>query len=174
MKKIRNILISIIALLYIILEDIAWNRIAEPLYIKVKDNTYYESFLNTIASMNRYVILVAFILFFGGEQVLGIIALGAIGKGMVLIGVILYIVKMLPVIIAFAILERGKDKLFTFNWFKKTYEFITHIILKLKQSTAYLTVMDNINSIKLYFKSKKDSILKKLFIHEVKKHKQTL
>jgi hypothetical protein len=119
-------------------------------------------------------ILILFLLFFSSSEIMGILAIGFFAKSMFLLGVVIYILKILPVIISFAILEKGKTKLFSFNWFKICYEFITNLIHKLKENKIYLTIMENISSVKEkihnYFGNRK-SVIKTLFNYSLNKNK---
>jgi hypothetical protein len=111
---------------------------------------------------------------FIGSEIMGIIALSAFTKGMLIFGVIMYAAKFIPVIVAFAILERGKHKLLTIVWFSYSYYFVTNNIKKLKNTEAYLSLMIIIDSISSKVFGIKDSLVKKLFDYSITKVRKNI
>lgn len=167
-KKIRNFFILIIAIGYILFEEIFWIRLAKPIYSYILKYHLYQNFLNYVEySMNRYLILFIFGILFIVSEILGPVAFGYLIAGNIIFGLSLYVLKMIPLIIAFAIFERGKEKLFSFLWFKKVYMFITGLIDKLKGSSVYIGIKDNVilfkEKIYVLIKRKKKNLHMELF-----------
>jgi len=154
MKLLRNTFITIFSFIYLLLEYLFWNTLLEPIYLKLKELNLYKKLLELINNQNKYVILSIFILFFVVSEVLGLLAFVVLSKGMVGIFIALYLIKFIPVAIAFTILENGKDKLLTIRWFAFIYHYsmkILHIlrnnILFLKSKKIFEQVQDVIKRI---------------------------
>jgi len=154
MKLLRNTFITIFSFIYLLLEYLFWNTLFEPIYLKLKELNLYKKLLELINNQNKYVILSIFILFFVVSEVLGLLAFVVLSKGMVGIFIALYLIKFIPVAIAFTILENGKDKLLTIRWFAFIYHYsmkILHIlrnnILFLKSKKIFEQVQDVIKRI---------------------------
>ncbi len=154
MKLLRNTFITIFSFIYLLLEYLFWNTLFEPIYLKLKELNLYKKLLELINNQNKYVILSIFILFFVVSEVLGLLAFVILSKGMVGIFIALYLIKFIPVAIAFTILENGKDKLLTIRWFAFIYHYsmkILHIlrnnILFLKSKKIFEQVQDVIKRI---------------------------
>jgi uncharacterized membrane protein len=163
-KKIRNFFIYLIAFGYIIFEELFWVRIAKPFYNYISKYHLYESFLNYVQyGMNKYVILCIFTLLFIISEILGPVALAYLFRGDVFIGILIYIIKTIPLVVAFAIFERGKTQLFSFNWFKKSYDFIMKLINKLKESKIFRNVKIKIKIFKQLISSEKKNLHVELF-----------
>jgi hypothetical protein len=166
-KKIRNILIGTLALMYIFFGHILWNKVAKPVYKRINVNEYYVVCLDYIEfKMNRYFILASFTLIYSLSKLIEIYSLAFFAKGYVIAGIIMYGVAMIPVIIAFAVLERGKEKLFTLNWFKYGYDKIVIFITFIKKSYSYKYI------IHVYRKcttASKQGLISKLFNTSVNK-----
>lgn len=171
MKKIRNFLIVFVAIGYIIFEKFFWDKLAVPVIKYLKEKDFYHIIEQKIISSNRYIILFVFITFFSVSELMGIYALAMFAKGAIIVGVILYVTKLIPVLVAFSILDKAKDTLYTFNWFKVTHTFVINTIQKLKDSEMYSKIRTIIHSLKQRLESVRRNKLKHLFVYSVKKNR---
>jgi proline dehydrogenase len=96
------------------------------------------------------------------SEILSPISIGFFVNGDILIALLLYIVKFLPYIVAFAIFKRGKDKLFSFKWFERLYYVIIKLVNNLTQSRVYIKTKLKIN------------LMKKLFLSQLYKNKKNI
>lgn len=110
-----------------------------------------------------------FVMFFTLSEVMGLYSLTLFANGFILMGCIIYISKLLPVVIAFSILDKATDKLYTFKWFEVTHKFIINTIQRLKESEMYL----NIRAVIKPFKEESNNKFKQLFLYSVSKYKNT-
>jgi len=151
-KKLRNILIGVLALMYIFFDHILWNKVAKPVYSRINVNEFYIIALDYIEfKMNRYLILLSFVSIYGISKLIEVYSLAFFAQGHIITGVIMYGVAMIPVIISFAVLERGKEKLFTFVWFKYLYYKFIALVTYIKASYPYRVIMFNVRLAKRVF-----------------------
>jgi hypothetical protein len=173
-KKLRNVLIGVLALLYIFFDHILWDKVANPVYKRINVNEFYVIALDYIEfNMNRYLILVSFVSIYGLSKLVEVYSFAFFAEGHVIAGVVMYGIAMIPVIIAFAVLERGKQKLFTFVWFKYLYEKFVALVNYIKSSYAYRRIMLIVKFTKRVFsKAGMFSILLGVAIKKILKRKE--
>jgi hypothetical protein len=171
MKSFKHIIIGILAFGYIVFEKIFWEKFAVHIINHIKEKDFYNKFETLILASNRYIILLSFILFFSVSEIMGLYALILFSKGMLIFGIIMYIVKLLPVIVAFSLLEKAKDKLYSFNWFKISHIFILKWINELKESKSYIAIRTKIAEIKSLIISDRENKFLHLFKYSVSKQK---
>ncbi len=137
-KYIKDLLIDLVVVGYLIFEEFIWNKIARPLYNIINSVNYYHTFLDYIEySFNRYFILLFFVVLFTVSEVVGLLAFYELANNHIISFIVLYFIKYIPVIFAFAILKRGKKKLFSFSWFRRVYLYVIKIIKILKSTRIY-------------------------------------
>ncbi len=181
MKYLRNLFISLLAFIYLILESLFWDTLLAPIYQKCKTLTLYQLSLSWIAKQHKYTILGLFVFFFVLSEFMGIVALALLAQGMIFLFVFLYIVKFIPVAIAFSVLENSKELLLTISWFGFIYNGVMKVLDIIKsnslfiQSKAFMeTTKGKIESIMNLFKKEKHSKMKlfrRLFLYILKKRK---
>lgn len=170
-KTLRKILLITLVLFYIIFEYFVWDLVVYPVVEYISKFKIYTNTLNYVSKFNKYVILIVFVNLFILSEVLGVVALALFTKGLILASVMMYILKYLPAVLAFALLDYNKPKLLSISWFKVIYDFINTIITKIKVSSTYLNIVSfstNIKNtmktaIKIYFD--KPSKFKRMFIY---------
>jgi hypothetical protein len=182
MRVIRNFFISLLAFAYLLLEYLFWDTILEPIYLKFKELKLYQSLLFWISTQHKYLILTIFVLFFGVSEIMGVWALAILAQGMVGLFVVIYIVKFIPVAIAFAVLENSKERLLSIGWFATLYNLTIKILHIIKTNPLFLqskAFLDGIkNRIKLIlnlFKREKRSkinLFKRIFLYIIKKNRR--
>lgn len=138
MKFIKHFFISILAFVYLVLEYIFWNNILKPIYLKLKSLRLYQKTMEWIKHQHKYIVLFIFILFFVASEILGIIALALLAEGMIFLFILLYVVKFIPVAVAFTILDNSKEQLLTIKWFSYVYRFTMKIITIIQTNKLFL------------------------------------
>lgn len=147
-KFLRNIVISITVSVYIFFEYFVWDLVVKPFIQYVKQFDVYNRILESTTYLNKYVLLFVFLGMFISSELLGLISLAWFAQGLIIPGVLMYVVKYLPAIQAFAILDYNKEELFTIKWFKRLYYFVLDIITKIKESDIYTNIRDRFTRMK--------------------------
>ncbi len=182
MKIIRNFFISLLAFIYLLLEYLFWDTILKPIYLQFKKLQLYQAILEWIQAQNKYLILTIFVLFFGLSEIMGIWALAILSQGFVGLFVVIYIIKFIPVAVAFTILKNSKERLLTIQWFAVVYHFtmkILHIVRTnslFLQSKAFLEgIKIRIQAISRLFNRKKRtkiSLFKRILVYTIRKNRR--
>jgi len=142
LRKLKHFFLTLFVLTYIIFEKLIWDYIAEPTYAYIKEKDFFKRFMAHVEhDAHRAIIMGYFLLFFGAAEGMGVLAMILLGLGNVPLFLLLYIAKIPVAIIAFAILNVGKDKLNTYFWFRKTYGAVMWVIDKIKDSSIYKSIM---------------------------------
>mgnify|MGYP006883112819 CR=1 FL=1 len=146
----------ILVVLFIIIEDIAWTRIGEPIYNMVKSFKVMDRFKLWINDINhRYLLLGIFLIPFVFMEASSIYAGKALMNGTIFTGIGLYTIKLIltaPVVIIF---NAGKDILLTFWIVKWPYG----LIIKMKRSKIWNSVKTFSAKAKVEFGIFKDDYL---------------
>ena len=150
--KITDIALGILVTIYIVLEELIWENIAEPIYFFIHGLSILQEAEEFIGKLNRNVLLVLFLALFTQVELLGIFALKLIGSGNVIAGVTIYAGKIPIAAFTFWLFRISKEKLMTFDWFKQVYEFVTSIILKIKMSSIHKRIVTRLKSAKEWLK----------------------
>ena len=150
--KITDIALGILVTIYIVLEELIWENIAEPIYTFVHGLSILQEAEEFIGKLNRHVLLVLFIVLFTQVELLGIFALKLIGSGNVIAGVTIYAGKIPIAAFTFWLFRISKEKLMTFDWFKQVYGFVISIILKIKMSSIHQRILARLKSAKEWLK----------------------
>lgn len=138
MKIIRNFFISLLAFVYLLLEYLFWDTILKPIYLQFKKLQLYQAILEWIQAQNKYLILTIFVLFFGISEIMGIWALAILSQGSVGLFIVIYIIKFIPVAVAFTILKNSKERLLTIQWFAVVYHFTMKILHIVRTNSLFL------------------------------------
>ena len=150
--KIADIVLGILVTIYIVLEELIWENIAEPIYIFIHGLSILQKAEQFIHKLNRHVLLVLFLALFINVELLGIFALKLIGSGEVIVGSTLYAGRIPLVAFTFWLFRLSKEKLMTFDWFKQAYDFVISIIDMIKRSAVHQRIAARLKSIKEWFK----------------------
>ncbi len=164
-SKIVNFLLGLVVLIYILFEELIWERFAEPIVAYIKTTKILEKLPKIIQRLDNRVIFIFFIVLFAVAEVLGVYA-GVIAlKGNIFLAILLYALKIPLAAFAFWLFNESKEKLLKFEWFKRVYLFIIKWIEILKESQIYLSVKEKSHFVKAYIKEYlprgKSSIIKK-------------
>ncbi|MEQ1545425.1 hypothetical protein [Methyloglobulus sp.] len=152
-RKATNALLTVLVFIYLVLEEIVWDRIAAPIYGFIRELKILHKLEAVILKLNRYALLVCFLVLFAAVELLGIIAIGLFAQGQVLIATVIYVGKIPIAAFTFWVFQIAKDKLLTFAWFKLCYEWLLAQLHKIKTSVIYVNIKAKISSMKMWFKS---------------------
>lgn len=144
---------SVLVLTYILFEELVWERFARPV-TKIVSQIFKEKAIVIVQKSNKYVILGLFLILLIMAEALGIAAGAIFIYGYIIIGVAMYLLKILFAGIAFWFLGVAKEKLFSVYLFKKSYDFIIRIKKAIENSSYYKSVKTKIASIKTKIKER--------------------
>jgi hypothetical protein len=150
--KITDIVLGILITVYIVLEELVWENIAEPIYRFIHGLAILQKPEEFIRALDRHVLLAVFLVLFVQVELLGLFALQLIGTGKVIAGTMLYAGKIPVAAFTFWLFRISKEKLMTFGWFKQTYGLILLIIEKIKLSAIHQRIAAKLKRIKAWLK----------------------
>ena len=152
-KKITRSILTLLVLIYLLLDELIWERIAEPIYQFIHGLKILQKVEIAIVSLNRYALLILFLSLFVAVELLGVVAIGLFAQGLIVPASILYTGKIPVTAFTFWVFKIAQSKLLTFIWFKYCYESVLSVIHKIKTSSVYLNIKAKTISIKLRIKS---------------------
>jgi hypothetical protein len=152
-RKSLNALLTVLILLYLVLEELVWERIAEPIYDFIRTLKILKTLEVTILRLNRYSVLTLFLALFVAVELLGVVAIGLFAKGQVIVATVVYLGKIPITAFTFWLFKVAKDTLMSFTWFKVCYEWLMSVLLKIKTSAIYVNIKTKIVSVKAWFKA---------------------
>jgi len=156
-KLLRRIyfLIQIsLILIYLLLEEVIWDNIAEPIVLYFKSLKIAKRVELFLKKQNRYTVLVIFLSMFVIAEGLGLLSPVFVAKGLAFMGIVLYGIKIILATFAFWIFNTQKDTLLSFEFIDYSYKKITYYLKKIKSSDLYLSTLLIIKKIKTYLKNK--------------------
>ena len=120
---------------FIVVEELAWNKVGLPVYNYVKSFRIMGRFKKWIENdvENRYLLLMIFINPLVYSEVFSFMAIAVFANGGILLGTILYALKLLMTIPLVIIFKAGKKQLLTFFTVKWGYV----LILKFKRAKVF-------------------------------------
>jgi len=150
--KITDIILGILVTVYIVLEELVWENIAEPIYTFIHGLAILQKAEAFIDRLDRHVLLVLFLALFTQVELLGIFALKLIGTGKVIAGMTLYAGKIPVAAFTFWLFRVAKEKLMTFGWFKQAYDIVISIIERIKLSAIHQSIAVRLKAVKEWLK----------------------
>lgn len=150
--KIADIVLGLLVAVYIVLEELVWDNIAEPIYAFIHGLKLLQKAEVFIGRLNRHILLALFLVLFIQVELLGIFALKLIGTGKVIAGTALYAGKIPVAAVTLWLFRVSKDKLMTFVWFKQSYELLISVIEKIKMSAIHQRIAARLKSVKEWLK----------------------
>ena len=160
--KLISLLQLILVMIYIVFEELIWEGIAHPVYRYVHSLKILQKVEAVLHGVNRYVILVIFVLMLASVEVFGLYAGYLFVSGNVLLGLSIYLGKIPIAAFTFWMFRITEDKLMKFAWFKWLYERIMRFINWLKSLDIYISTMQKIKT----FKEKTKVLKHKYFSQE--------
>ncbi len=164
-RLIYKILIPIqylLVILFIIFEEFIWEGVAKPIARYLASLKIAQRLEQWLVSINRYVILIFFLLIFALVELAGIMAGLLMVRGMLLAGLMLYALKIPIAAFTFWLFRVTKEKLLSFVWFAWAYRNLLELIDRLKDSAIYKRSLEIFYKIKRWQKGVLAS-LKELF-----------
>ena len=160
-QKIVNIFLTILVFIYIIFEELIWDRLAKPIFSYISDLELFKDLEPKILALNSYLILFIFLIPFIIVELLGIYAGILFVSGNILLGIVLYLSKIPVAVVIFWFFNITKDILLQFRWLNFIYKNLILIIDKIKHSKIYVMIQDKTSMIKdeikkIFFTSKTD------------------
>ena len=93
-KKILNIILIVLVFIYIIFEELVWEKFAKPLIKLISSLQIFTKLIPKILSLNSYVILIFFLSTFIIVELIGIYAGILFVSGHISSAVVIYILKV--------------------------------------------------------------------------------
>ena len=147
---IQIILIS----LYLVFEELVWNRFAKPIFRYLKHLKLFKKLEELLKNANRYVILALFLLPFIIGELIGILSPIVAVKGYVVLGVLLYVLKLVIVAFAFWLFKVEQEKLLSFKVVNYSYQKIIEFTTWIKNTQAFKTIKRANEKLKFLIKLK--------------------
>ncbi|HHB94566.1 MAG TPA: hypothetical protein ENK88_05445 [Campylobacterales bacterium] len=156
----------ILVFLFILFEEIIWEGLAEPIYQKIQSLQILQKLQLLINKSNRYIVLSIFISLLLSVEGAGLIAGLFFVQGKIILGGLLYMVKIPIAGFTFWLFSVSKAKLLSFDWFAWAYDKLMSVIDLLKSTDIYkssisimINLKDKIKSIKQKYFSKESSFI---------------
>jgi len=121
-KKILNFCLIFLVFIYIIFEELIWEKFAKPIILFISELQIFKNLTPKILSLNPYIILLIFIIPFILVELLGVYAGIIFISGHVIFGIFLYLLKIPIAALIFWFFNVTKEKLLEFTWFSFIYE----------------------------------------------------
>ena len=147
-RLLFDTLLTVLILIYLILEEVIWERIAEPVYEFFHGLRLLQKVEDKVRALNRYVLLGIFLSLFVLVELVGLIAIGLLAKGLIIPGIVIYAGKIPIAAFTFWLFRIAQDKLMSFAWFKWCYDGVQTILIKIKTSVVYASVKAKIHIVK--------------------------
>jgi len=142
--KLISLLQLILVLIFIVFEELIWEGIAYPVYQYVHSLQILQRVEEGLHSVNRYVILVIFVVMLVAVEAFGLYAGFLFVSGKVLLGFSIYLGKIPVAAFTFWMFRVTEDKLMKFGWFKWVYDRVMQFIDWLKSLEVYKSTLDRI------------------------------
>ena len=165
-QRLLLVLQFILVFIFILFEEIIWEGIAKPIYEKIESLQIIQKIEDKIHHTNRYVLLVIFLVLLLGVEGAGILAGAFFVQGQLLLGLLLYIIKIPIAAFVFWLFKTAKNKLLSFDWFNWAYHKLMDGIDWLKERETYQEAMEKLRKIKVKFKALLHTIKERYFKEE--------
>ena len=147
-KFVTKLLESILVIGYILFEELIWNVFAKPIFRYFKSLSLLASLKKTFLTINRYLLLVVFIVILVTTEVMGFLSGYYLVNGSVITGLLVYALKIPIAAFTFWLFDLTKVKLMTFHWLEVTYNYIMDLIEIFVHSTIHIYIKAKIASIR--------------------------
>ncbi len=142
----------ILVVLFIVFEELIWERIAEPIYDYLHELHILQALQERLQRVNRYVILVIFLILLVSVEGAGLAAGVLAVRGMVVSAALLYGLKIPIAAFVFWLFHATEGKLLSFDWFRWSYEQITALFAWIKSREIYQETLELAHRIREAFK----------------------
>jgi len=152
LKNILNRLVFVLQLilvvLFIVFEEVIWETIAKPIYDYIHELHLLQTLQVKLQRVNRYVVLVLFLVLLVSVEGAGLFAGVMAVQGMVLTAALLYGLKIPIAAFTFWLFHATESKLLSFGWFKWSYEKILSLFAWIKSREIYRDTMAMMRGLK--------------------------
>lgn len=159
-KKLTNIFLVILVLIFIIFEEIVWEKLAKPIFNLsskfILQFQIIEKIILKIEELNEYLVLFIFLILFTIVELLGIYAALIFIKGEIFLAIFVYLLKLPLAVFILWFFDITKDKLLKFRWFELVYKSLINLKNKIQNSKIYNKIYKKFDQIKEYFNNKFD------------------
>lgn len=143
-----KLLESVLVIGYILFEELIWNVFAKPIFQYFKSLSLLASLKNKFLTMNRYLLLVVFVVILVITEVMGVLSGYYLVNGLVITGLLVYTLKIPIAAFTFWLFDLTKEKLMTFHWLEVTYNYIMDLIDTFIHSPIHIYIKAKIISIR--------------------------
>lgn len=127
----------LLVILFIIFEEILWNKVGKPIYELIKSLRLMVKFKEWVGEFkHRYALLVIFITPFVLMEIMSLLSLKSFATGAIGMGISLYVVKLVLTVPVVIIFNSGKKQLVSFFPIRYGYG----MIINLKRSSTFRNV----------------------------------
>ena len=153
-KKILFFLSSLLILIYLLLEELVWERFAQPLFRYIKYLRPFEKLEEVLAKSNKYVVLTLFTFSLIIGEGFGVLSPIIALKGYPILAIVFYGLKIVVAAFAFWVFNTQKKLLLSFAWLKFFYDKIVLFTEWIKSTEVYIKVKQLFIRLKLFLKEK--------------------
>ncbi len=153
-KKILNIFLIVLVFIYIIFEELIWEKFAKPIITLISNLQLFQNFIPKILALNSYFILIFFVSIFVIVELIGIYAGILFISGHIISAIFIYVLKIPIAAFIFWFFSIVKSKLLEFKWFEVIYNYTILFISKIKNSSIYIMIKEKAYMLKKSLKEK--------------------
>jgi len=157
-KILKDLIAFLLISIFIILEEVVWDKFVYPVK-KLIQKLISEKFVIWLKERTKYQALVLFLIPFIVAETMGFSVPFIMGMGFVLLGIIIYIVKIFIASISFWVFNHTKEKLLTISWFNYLYSLTIAFFNYIKNTKTYKRFKALIADLKEQFKIDKKGFL---------------
>ena len=154
LKKLLFYIQITLILIYVTLEELVWERFAEPIFKYIKYLKPFEKLEQILSKTNRYVVLFIFIVLLVLGEGLGLLSPIIAIKGYPIFAISIYAFKLLIVAFAFWIFNTQKELLLSFKFVAYLYDKLMLLIEWIKSTEVYKYTKELIHRVKITIKVK--------------------
>ncbi len=153
-KKILNIFLIVLVFIYIIFEELIWEKFAKPIITLISNLQLFQNLIPKILALNSYFILIFFVSIFVIVELIGIYAGILFISGHIISAIFIYVLKIPIAAFIFWFFSIVKSKLLEFKWFEVIYNYTILFISKIKNSSIYIMIKEKAYMLKKSLKEK--------------------
>jgi len=168
LKRIFFLIQLVMVVVFIVFEEIIWEGIAKPVYDYVYEMRLLQVLQKQLESVNRYVIMIIFMILLAGVEGAGLAAGIMAVRGMIISAALLYGLKIPIAAFTFWLFHISEKKLLSFYWFRWGYELIMTLFRWIKEREIYSDTVEifkgfkkNLQQLKRRYLDEENSIVKR-------------
>ncbi len=142
----------VLVVVFILFEEIVWEEFAKPIYLFIHELQLLQRLQKKLQSVNRYAILILFVLLLVSVESAGVMAGVMAVKGMVLSGMLLYALKIPIAAFTFWLFRVTEKQLLSFEWFDYLYGSVLTLFAWIKSREIYRQTVQSTKRVKLQIK----------------------